>query len=434
MTITHTAILGITLAVAAAAIGPSQDDLPLVRTRGAVSARPACGYREGPFNLLPRSRAFPADPWQARASAPELLPRIEAGLHPGPDGVRDAVAVEFDTKGVPAPDRWSCLELQAAATPGTTYAFSFSVLGPEGSFLAARGAAGAGYSRIPLNGRWQRVHLTEQATDPAPRLRIGLGVHRPDEPVPSQSLRVLLRGPQLIEGRGIVAYEPTDATMPPPWPLELVPPGALRRSCAPSDPGEGEAANLLRWSTKLDKAGWQTRGLAIDAGQAGPSPTGMRDAWMARESKGPGPHQVSGSVASTSGPCTASVYVKPQGRNAVMLCVASGDALAEARFDLTSDGTATSSTGGAGRIERVGQGWYRVALTMDAAADGEATFSIALLDAPAGQADYAGDGTSGLLIWGPQLETGPRATSYIPTFFVPETREADEPIRGPSPE
>jgi hypothetical protein len=431
MTITHAASLGI--AVATVAIGTVQDDLPLLRTHGAVSARPACGYREGPVNLLPRSREFPGAPWQARASAPELLPRIDAALHPGPEGVPDAVTVEFDTKGAPDTDRWSCLELQAVATPGTTYTFSFSVQGPEGSFLAARGAAGAGYSRIPLNGRWQRVHLTEQATDRAPLLRIGLGVHRPDDPVPSQSVRVLLRAPQLVAGRGIVPYEPTGANAPPLWPLELVPPGALRRSCAPTERGEGEATNLLRWSTKLDRPGWQTRGLALDAGQTGSSPTGLQDAWMVRESAGPGPHHVSGSIARTSGPCTASVYVKPQGRTAVILSVASGDAIAEARFDLTAEGTTASSTGGHGRIERVGQGWYRVALTTDAGVRDGATFLIALLDALGGQADYAGDGTSGLLVWGPQLESGTRATSYIPTFFVPETRGADEPVTAPSP-
>jgi hypothetical protein len=127
------------------------------------------------------------------------------------------------------------------------------------------------------------------------------------------------------------------------------------------------------------------------------------------------------------------VYVKPQGRTAVILSVASGDAIAEARFDLTAEGTTASSTGGHGRIERVGQGWYRVALTTDAGVRDGATFLIALLDALGGQADYAGDGTSGLLVWGPQLESGTRATSYIPTFFVPETRGADEPVTAPSP-
>ena len=432
MMISHAAILGIM--VATTATGTPRQDLPLVRTHGAVSARPVCGYREGPVNLLPRSREFPGAPWEARSSAPELLPRIEAAMHPGPDGVPDAVAVEFDAKGTPAPDRWSCLELQAAASPGTTYTFSFSVQGPEGSFLAARGAAGAGYSRIPLNGRWQRVHLTELATDRAPLLRIGLGVHHPDDPVPSPSVRVLLRAPQLVAGRAIVPYEPTGATAPPLWPLELVPPGALRRTCAPNESGEAEATNLLRWSTKLDRAGWQAVGLAIDPGRAGPSPTGANDAWVVRESTGPGPHQVLTRVEPTSGPCTASTYVKPQARAAVILSVASSAGTAEARFDLTAEGSVTSSTGGSGHIERVGHGWYRVALSMDAADDREASFSIALLDRPAGKADYAGDGTSGLLVWGPQLERGTRATSYIPTFFVPETRGADEPITGPSPE
>ena len=54
------------------------------------------------------------------------------------------------------------------------------------TFAVIAGAAGAGFSRIPLNGRWQRVHLTEVATTSTPTLRIGLGAHDAGEsPVPA---------------------------------------------------------------------------------------------------------------------------------------------------------------------------------------------------------------------------------------------------------
>jgi hypothetical protein len=45
---------------------------------------------------------------------------------------------------------------------------------------------------------------------------------------------------------------------------------------------------------------------------------------------------------------------------------------------------------------------------------------------------YEGDGRGSILVWGPQVEVGAVATSHIPTFFVPETRQADEPVTVPS--
>ncbi|MBU3684638.1 MAG: hypothetical protein FGM39_11630, partial [Phycisphaerales bacterium] len=161
-------------------------DAVTYRTHGAVSARPACGYADEAVNLLPQSARFPAGAWRAAGSAPELMPKIEADADTGPSGARDAARVSFDAGGAPTPERWSCLETSATVLAGETYTFSFSVKGPEGSFITARGAAGKGFSRIPLNGRWQRVHLTEVATGTAPTLRIGLGANDSGEaPAPA---------------------------------------------------------------------------------------------------------------------------------------------------------------------------------------------------------------------------------------------------------
>lgn len=428
----HDSIAGF-LGVLVAATSFVADDgvLAPVRTRGAVTARAACGYDDDPRNLLPRSTDFPRAPWQARASSPDLLPRIAESTETGPSGAPDAVAVEFDAGGAPTPERWCCLEAPATCTPGTTYTFSFSVKGPNGSYLTARGAAGAGYSRIPLNGRWQRVHLTEQATAPT-MLRIGLAAHRPDEAPPSSAVRVLLSAPQLVAGRGVVPYQPTGASLPPSWPLELVPPGSVRAPCGPAGRGEGEATNLLRWSTKLERGAWTRQGLAPHAGPVGPSPIGVADAAVLQESGGPGPHALCQAfIGEGAGPVTASIYVKPQGRGAALLGLSSKDAIAEARFDLAA-GTLHAATGGSAGIERVGQGWYRLSLAVPSLAGGAGNFSLVLLERADGPVDHAGDGRSGVITWGPQVESGSASSSYIPTFFVPETREADEPVTAPS--
>jgi hypothetical protein len=64
----------------------------------------------------------------------------------------------------------------------------------------------------------------------------------------------------------------------------------------------------------------------------------------------------------------------------------------------------------------VGNGWYRVGCTFTATATG--TMTVAVLQTiinNAGSASFAGDGTSGIFLWGAQLETGSAATPYIPS-------------------
>jgi hypothetical protein len=58
-------------------------------------------------------------------------------------------------------------------------------------------------------------------------------------------------------------------------------------------------------------------------------------------------------------------------------------------------------------------------------ASGSVTFRINVESALQVAVDFAGDGTSGILLYGAQVETGSVATSYIPTTTAPITRNAD---------
>jgi hypothetical protein len=89
-------------------------------------------------------------------------------------------------------------------------------------------------------------------------------------------------------------------------------------------------------------------------------------------------------------------------------------------FNLTS-GTVTGGTNPF--IQNFGNGWYRIGATFTAN-QASNNFILFLFDA-SGNVSYTGDGTSGLFVFGAQIEVGSVATSYIPTTAAAVTRNAD---------
>ena len=88
-------------------------------------------------------------------------------------------------------------------------------------------------------------------------------------------------------------------------------------------------------------------------------------------------------------------------------------------FDLTAGTVSNVGTGATGSIVSVGNDWYRCIVTcINAEAQANpAHFALAV----AGNTSYTGNGTSGLFLWGAQLEQRSAATAYTPTTTQPIT-------------
>jgi hypothetical protein len=123
----------------------------------------------------------------------------------------------------------------------------------------------------------------------------------------------------------------------------------------------------------------------------------------------------SGSIPTSSGIMhTATIYVKTAGRRYVGLYANAVPTSAGAYFDL-QDGVVTLI--GANNLQRsitsVGNNWWRLSIAFLTTTN-SVGFSVFMSDNGTGPS-YTGDGTSGIYIWGAQLERSSTARPYIST-------------------
>jgi len=375
--------------------------------------------KTSPVNLVTYSEQF--DQWTASGS-------VTANTSISPDGSQTADTVPQQSNSN------NCVTRTVPVLSGVTY--TFSVYLKQGtSSTTGVGVFGdlAGIDETVLldfdtesvdNGSvenagngWYRISKTVTATGSAnPSFRVGIGTGT-----------VLAWGAQVEEGSTASTYVPTTSTIS----------GAPRFD---HDPVTGESLGLLIEESRTNIVAnsetfsdWATL-TTTKQSNAGTSPSGSNDALKIVADAASGGKLFYRNLTSTANN-VVSIYAKA-GEYTNIQIRELGSARFYVNFDLSSgtyvapqpqSGSAGGSDFISADIQDAGNGWYRCSIVNSRV--GAIAFCVSgypdsvtvITDPP----NFTGDGTSGVFVWGAQLEAGSFPTSYIPTSGSAVTRAAD---------
>ena len=186
---------------------------------------------------------------------------------------------------------------------------------------------------------------------------------------------------------------------------------------------ESQSTNLVSYSSDFSNAAWSIGGATTIVSDNLISPDGTLNADKLVENNtfNSFSARYSTSISYTSGlKYTTSIFAKSDNRN-LMIRSYNGSSDIDTIFDL-SNGTVLS--GSTGEIKDYGNGWYRCSHTITAQSTINTPYSASFVLVNGSSYLYQGDGTSGVYIYGAQVEAN-NISSYIPTNGSTVTRNQD---------
>jgi hypothetical protein len=180
--------------------------------------------------------------------------------------------------------------------------------------------------------------------------------------------------------------------------------------------------NLIIRSEEINDNNWQKTNILSVTTNAISSPIGSLTADLLIPNTTNGEHNViplGVPLAPITGIETYSIYAKAGGYNFLGLRCNVNSTWVASFFNL-SNGTISSS--GASflytRMEDVGNGWYRCSITFQ----NRSANGLQTIPSSNGSVTFAGDGTSGIYLWGAQLENTAKPSEYLSTTSTTLTK------------
>ena len=186
---------------------------------------------------------------------------------------------------------------------------------------------------------------------------------------------------------------------------------------------EEARTNVLLRSNEFDNASWTLTNTTISA-NAATAPDGTTTADKIVATAANAQHRADQTAVNSAGTACFSVFLKAAEYGFATIRIGAFGGI----VDLSSGSVSGVSVGYTMTATALANGWYRCVLIGAAALND--TVRINAQNATGFALSFAGDGTSGILAWGAQLELGAFATSPIITTGAAGTRGADSATLG----
>ena len=307
-------------------------------------------------------------------------------------------------------------------------------------------AAGSGWSTTSssitsVGSGWFRCTITfVSGTTGGVTVRLGMATdgttftaaQRGLESYTGTNATVEIWGAQLEQRSAVTAYTPT-TTQPITNYIPVLLTAASGVARFDHNPTTGESlgllveeqrTNLLVRSEEFDNASWSKARASVVANTVvAPDGTLTGDKLVANTDSNT--HNIQqGATVVASSTNTVSVYMKAGEYTWGSITANNGSTFPSGYYNLATGVVGSFVSGASGSIQSVGNGWYRCTMTFTMASGTTPTVFLLVAEGDNDQS-FAGDGFSGIYIWGAQLEAGAFPTSYIPTVAATVTRNAD---------